>query len=134
MAKIILHALNTGSAAEFRTALANVFEHSPWIAEAAAAGRPYPTLAELRKAMLGVIDMASAEQRLALICAHPDLANKAQRAEGLTVDSTSEQDGAGLDRLSEAEFALFGRLNDAYKAKFGIPFIVCVKRHSKDSI
>ena len=26
------------------------------------------------------------------------------------------------------------RLNDAYQTKFGIPFIVCVRRHTKDSI
>ena len=45
---------------------------------------------------------------------------------------TAEQAGAGLDRLSEKEFAAFHRLNVAYHAKFGIPFIVCVRRHGKD--
>ncbi len=36
--------------------------------------------------------------------------------------------------MSEQEFADFHRLNDSYKAKFGIPFIICVRRHTKDSI
>src|SRR5262249_5053247 len=39
-----------------------------------------------------------------------------------------------LDRLAEAEFAQFHRLNDTYREKFGMPFIICVRRHSKDSI
>jgi 2-oxo-4-hydroxy-4-carboxy-5-ureidoimidazoline decarboxylase len=69
-----------------------------------------------------------------LIDGHPDLAGKAARGGTMTTDSVAEQASAGLDRLSETEFAQFHRLNDAYRAKFGIPFIVCVRRHSKDSI
>lgn len=132
--KVRLEDLNSASVAEFSAALANVFEYSPWVAEAAAAARPFANLAALREALLGVIARAPEERRLALIRAHPDLANKTQRAAGLTDDSVSEQDGAGLDRLSEAEFAAFESANNAYKAKFGFPFILCVRRHSKDSI
>jgi 2-oxo-4-hydroxy-4-carboxy-5-ureidoimidazoline decarboxylase len=29
---------------------------------------------------------------------------------------------------------MFTRLNDSYRAKFGFPFIVCVRRHTKDTI
>ena len=71
--------------------------------------------------------------RLALIRAHPDLANKTQRAAGLTAESHAEQNSAGLDRLSDAEFAAFERVNNAYRAKFGFPYIVCVRRHTRDS-
>ncbi len=39
-----------------------------------------------------------------------------------------------MDRLTEDEFATFHRLNDAYRSKFGMPFIVCVRRHGKESI
>ena len=49
-------------------------------------------------------------------------------------NSKREQSSAGLDRLSEAEYDDFQKLNSAYRDKFGIPFIVCVRRHSKDSI
>jgi 2-oxo-4-hydroxy-4-carboxy-5-ureidoimidazoline decarboxylase len=131
---VSLDELNAAPAAEFTAMLANVFERSPWIAEATAARRPFASLAALREALLAVIARAPPDRRLALICAHPDLANKTQRASGLTDDSVSEQDGAGLDRLSEAEFAAFETANTAYKAKFGFPFILCVRRHSKDSI
>ena len=84
--------------------------------------------------MTAAVRKAPREQRLALIKGHPDLAGKAARAGTLTADSTAEQASAGLDRLSEQEFADFHRLNDAYRQKFGIPFIVCVRRHTKDSI
>src|ERR1700756_4212847 len=58
----------------------------------------------------------------------------AAREGKLTADSTAEQAAAGLDRLTEEEFAAFHRLNDAYRGKFGMPFIVCVRRHGKESI
>lgn len=53
---------------------------------------------------------------------------------GLTADSHSEQNSIGLDRLSDAEYAAFERVNTAYRARFGFPYIVCVRRHTKDSI
>jgi 2-oxo-4-hydroxy-4-carboxy-5-ureidoimidazoline decarboxylase len=129
-----LEGLNAAPARDFVATLANVIEHSPWIAEAAERARPFASLADLRAALIRVIDEASAEQRHVLINAHPDLANRTQRAAGLTAESTAEQDGVGLDRLSDAEFALFEQSKTAYKRKFGFPFILCVRRHTKDSI
>jgi predicted ATPase len=32
------------------------------------------------------------------------------------------------------QFAQFHQLNDAYRQKFKMPFIICVRRHGKDSI
>ena len=40
----------------------------------------------------------------------------------------------GLDRLSDEEFTRFERLNKAYGDKFSFPFIICVRRHTRDSI
>jgi 2-oxo-4-hydroxy-4-carboxy-5-ureidoimidazoline decarboxylase len=71
---------------------------------------------------------------MALIKGHPDLAGKAAREGAITDDSRHEQSSAGLDRLTDEEFAMFHKLNDAYQAKFDIPFIVCVRRHGKESI
>jgi 2-oxo-4-hydroxy-4-carboxy-5-ureidoimidazoline decarboxylase len=88
----------------------------------------------LLAAMTGAVDRAPDAARLELIKAHPDLANKTQRAAGLTAESTAEQDSVGLDRLSDAEFEAFERANTAYQAKFGFPYIVCVRRHTRDSI
>ena len=105
--QLTLDTLNLVNTADFVAALGEIFEYSPWVAEAAAARRPFRNLAALRDAMIASIESAPGEQRLKLIRSHPDLANKAQRAQGLTAHSTREQDGAGLDRLSETEFAIF---------------------------
>ena len=126
--------LNACSKEDFVAALANVFEYSPWIAEQAAAFRPFAGVKPLFDAMTGAVDRAPSELRLALIRAHPDLANKTQRAAGLTAESSAEQNSAGLDRLSDGEFAAFERVNNAYRSKFGFPYIVCVRRHTKDSV
>jgi 2-oxo-4-hydroxy-4-carboxy-5-ureidoimidazoline decarboxylase len=129
-----LDQLNGLSAADFTAALADIYEHSPWVAEAASRKRPFATLAALHEAMMAAVRAAPAAAKLALVKAHPDLAGKAARAGALTAESTNEQASAGLDRLSATEFARFHALNDGYQAKFGIPFIICVRRHSKDSI
>jgi 2-oxo-4-hydroxy-4-carboxy-5-ureidoimidazoline decarboxylase len=126
--------LNACSKSDFVAALANIFEYSPWIAERAAAARPFAGVTALFAAMKAAVDRAPSELRLALIEAHPDLANKMQRAAGLTVESNAEQNSVGLDRLSDAEYAAFERANDAYRSKFGFPYIVCVRRQTKDSI
>jgi 2-oxo-4-hydroxy-4-carboxy-5-ureidoimidazoline decarboxylase len=129
-----LDSLNAASEPEFTATLADIYEHSPWVAKAASSRRPFATLAALHEAMIAAVRAAPADARLALVKAHPDLAGKAARAGQLTADSTNEQASVGLDRLTDDEFARFHRLNDAYQAKFGIPFIVCVRRHTKNSI
>jgi 2-oxo-4-hydroxy-4-carboxy-5-ureidoimidazoline decarboxylase len=83
---------------------------------------------------MAAIQSAEPDVQLALIRAHPDLASKTRRAAGLTAESTDEQTSAGLDRLSEAEYEAFERANDAYRDKFGFPYIVCVRRHTRDSV
>ena len=129
-----LSELNTAAQEEFVKALGNIFEYSPWIAEQAAAARPFVSIKTLFEAMKEVVDRAPADIRLALIQAHPDLANKTQRAAGLTAESNHEQNSVGLDRLSDAEFEAFERVNTAYRAKFGFPYIVCARRQTRDSI
>src|SRR5262249_421952 len=134
MTKIALASLNAADIARFMAALGDVYEHAPWVAQAASRQRPFATLAALHAAMMAAVRAAPPDQQLALINGHPDLAGKAARAGTMTGDSKAEQASAGLDRLSEAEFAQFHRLNNAYREKFGMPFIICVRRHSKDSI
>jgi len=133
MMKMTLANLNAADEAGFMAALGDVYEHAPWVAQAALKQRPFATLVALHAAMMDAVRAAPPEQRLTLIKGHPDLAGKAARAGTMTVESKAEQASAGLDRLSEAEFAQFHRLNDAYREKFGMPFIICVRRHSKDS-
>jgi 2-oxo-4-hydroxy-4-carboxy-5-ureidoimidazoline decarboxylase len=132
MIEVTLETLNAADKAQFTAALGDIFEQASWVAEAAHAARPFPTLASLHAAMTSAVRSAEAARQLALIAGHPDLAGKA--AGSMTADSTAEQASAGLDRLSPDELARLHRINDAYRQKFGIPFIVCVRRHTKDSI
>jgi 2-oxo-4-hydroxy-4-carboxy-5-ureidoimidazoline decarboxylase len=134
MSQKSLSELNACSKGDFVAALGNIFEHSPWIAEQVTSARPFAGVKQLFDAMKAAVDRAPSELRLALIKAHPDLANETQRAAGLTAESSAEQDSAGLDRLSDAEYQAFERVNNAYRAKFGFPYIVCVRRHTRDSI
>jgi 2-oxo-4-hydroxy-4-carboxy-5-ureidoimidazoline decarboxylase len=129
-----LEQLNAASADDFAAALKGIYEHAPWVAARIAGQRPFASLKALAAAMAAAVLVAPPEQQLALIAGHPDLAGKAARAGTMTAESTSEQGGAGLDRLSEAEYARFHRLNDAYREKFRFPFIICVRRHTRESI
>jgi 2-oxo-4-hydroxy-4-carboxy-5-ureidoimidazoline decarboxylase len=134
MSQKTLADLNACSKDDFVAALSNIFEYSPWIAEQAASARPFAGVKALFAAMKAAVDRGAPELRLALIKAHPDLANKTQRAAGLTAESNDEQNSVGLDRLSDAEYEAFERVNNAYRTKFGFPYIVSVRRHTKDSI
>src|ERR1700719_3961576 len=96
--------LNSCPESDFVAALANIFEYSPWVAEQASAARPVAGVNALFAAMKTAVERAPEGLRLALIKAHPDLADKTRRAEGLTAESSAEQNRVGLDRLSEAEY------------------------------
>ncbi len=126
--------LNRMTLPAFSGAVGEAFELAPWVAEAAWANRPFVSVTALHEAMMGAVRSASRERQLDFLRGHPDLAGKAARSGTITGESKSEQSSVGLDSLSEAEFARFHRLNDAYKTKFGFPFIVCVRRHTRDSI
>jgi 2-oxo-4-hydroxy-4-carboxy-5-ureidoimidazoline decarboxylase len=134
MTPVTLDDLNRMDRRAFAAALGDVFEHSPWVAETAHAHRPFASLSALFQALTETVRNAGAERQGALIRSHPDLAGKAAREGALTAASAQEQAGAGLDRLSEEEFAAFNRLNEAYRAKFNMPFVVCVRRHGKESV
>jgi 2-oxo-4-hydroxy-4-carboxy-5-ureidoimidazoline decarboxylase len=131
--RIPLSQLNSMPVPDFTGALGDVFEHAPWVAEQAAAGRPYPTVEALHTAMVEAVATVPADQQLAFIRAHPELGSKVRRAD-ITVDSQAEQGSLGLDRLSDEEFARFTTLNATYRDKFGFPFIICVRRHTRGSI
>jgi 2-oxo-4-hydroxy-4-carboxy-5-ureidoimidazoline decarboxylase len=131
---VSLEELNAADRQRFVAALGLIYEHSPWVAEVAATRRPFETLAALHESMSGAVLAADDSRKLSLLNAHPDLAGKAARVGTLTIDSKAEQQGFGLDRLSENEFNEFQRLNETYRKKFGFPFIICVRRHTKDSV
>jgi 2-oxo-4-hydroxy-4-carboxy-5-ureidoimidazoline decarboxylase len=132
--RITLDQLNATDRATFANELGPIFEHAPWIAEGAVEARPFATVAALHEAMMAALRKASPDRQMAFVRGHPELAGKIARAGTMTAESTSEQGSLGLDRLSDAEVAKFEKLNAAYSQKFGFPFIVCVRRHTRDSI
>jgi 2-oxo-4-hydroxy-4-carboxy-5-ureidoimidazoline decarboxylase len=109
-------------------------EHSPWVAEAAYERGPFASREDLLSALTDAMRTAPLERRVALIRAHPDLAGKAAIEGRVTADSAREQGSAGLDRLSPDEHEMFTRANTAYRERFGFPFVVCAREHTKDSI
>ena len=118
----------------FVAAVGAVFEHSPWVMRRAWARRPFADRAALTAALTATLHAASRDEQLALMCAHPELAGKAAIAKALTAESNAEQASAGLDKLTLEEFTRFHDLNAAYKARFGFPFIICVRLNDKASI
>lgn len=134
MAHLPLATLDRLDRKAFVDALGDVFEASPWVAEAVAERRPFGSVRALHAAMVRAVREADPERQLALIRAHPDLAGKAARAGALTGASTREQAGAGLDRLSDEEYARFHHLNDAYRQRFGMPFVLAVRGHGKQDV
>lgn len=126
--------LNVLSREEFLARLGHLFEHSPWVAEAAWARRPFRDAPQLQAELAAAMRAAPRERQLALIRAHPDLAGRLAQQRKLTAESTREQASAGLHALSDAELARFQELNDAYRAKFGFPFVICARLNAKAAI
>lgn len=131
---ITLEQLNSARVTDFVSALSGIFEHSPWIAERAAAVRPFTSTVQLLDAMCTVISTATDAEQLRLIRAHPELAGKAAIRNRLTVESGREQKGAGLDSCTPEQFARLHELNNAYNERFGFPFILAVRGHDPASI
>lgn len=131
---ITLAQLNAATPEDFIAALGAIYEHSPWVAQNVLPRRPFANEEALAEAMRQAVAAASVEARLQLIRAHPQLAGKAAIAGELTEHSTREQSGAGLDRCTPEEYAQLTTLNDAYQQKFGFPFILAVRGHTRASI
>jgi beta-ureidopropionase / N-carbamoyl-L-amino-acid hydrolase len=124
---LTLHQINTAPIADAATLLDGLYEHSPWIAQAALAQRPFASAATLKYAMTQVVQQAGREAQVALVRAHPELAGKAMASNTLTAESTNEQNKAGLTQCTPQELAQIQKLNAAYRAKFGFPFVLAVR-------
>ena len=129
-----MKAINELDQAAFVERFGPLFEHSPWVAEAAWHDRPFADREALFEALEAAMYAAGEERRLALIRAHPDLAGRAAIEGSLTDSSKREQAAAGLDRLTPDEYEAFTRTNTAYRDRFGFPFVVCAREHTKESI
>jgi OHCU decarboxylase len=122
---------------EFIAEFGDIFEESAWVAEDAFAlelGPAHDSAEGVHNALCRAFRAASHEKRLAVLCAHPDLAGKLAQQGELTQSSTQEQASAGLDNLSAQEVSHFTKMNSAYTEKFGHPFIIAVKGLNKQEI
>jgi 2-oxo-4-hydroxy-4-carboxy-5-ureidoimidazoline decarboxylase len=115
---------------QFIQALGEIFEHTPTVASQVWERRPFMSIEELHQKMMMIVLGFDLDRKLALVRAHPDLGSKVKMAAA----SVQEQSGAGLDRLSADEYVRFQQLNQSYLEKFGFPFIIAVKKHTKSSI
>jgi 2-oxo-4-hydroxy-4-carboxy-5-ureidoimidazoline decarboxylase len=118
----------------FLVLLGGVFEHSPWVAEAAWPARPFTSVDQLHRIMCEAVRASDAIAQSALIQAHPELAGKAAVRGELTPESSREQSGAGLDQCTAQELALLQQLNRRYRERFGLPFILAVRGYDRDGI
>lgn len=117
--------LNQASESQALDWLHGIYEHSPWVAQAALQHRPFRSLAHLKWALAESVTRASHAQQLALVKAHPVLA--AKPAVGLTTESQQEQRLAGLWQSTPAQANELKQLNDNYVKHFGWPFIIAVR-------
>ena len=126
--------INAMDRAAFVEKFGGIFENSPWVAERAWEKRPFASLDDMHAAMVAVVKYATAAMQLALLKSHPDLAGKEAQAGAMTASSVAEQASAGLNALSHEEMVQISDLNAAYKKKFGFPFIIAVRMHTKEGI
>jgi 2-oxo-4-hydroxy-4-carboxy-5-ureidoimidazoline decarboxylase len=130
-AELDVEAVNKMDHAAFTEALGGIFEKSPWVAEAAWASRPFASVDDLHAKMVAVVRYANIDQQLKLLRSHPDLAGKEAQAGQMTASSVAEQASAGLNALSKEEVATLESYNAEYKARFGFPFMIAVRNHTK---
>jgi N-carbamoyl-L-amino-acid hydrolase len=117
--------LNHASDTEAMDWLHGIYEHSPWVGQAALQHKPFRSLAHLKWALANSVTHATHAQQLALVKAHPVLA--AKPASGLTAESQQEQQLAGLWQSTPAQANELKQLNDNYVKHFGWPFIIAVR-------
>jgi 2-oxo-4-hydroxy-4-carboxy-5-ureidoimidazoline decarboxylase len=124
-----LNQLNSMSPEAFVATLDGVFEHAAWVAKATAPRRPFATVTALHDGLMAVVRAAAADVRIGFLRGHPALSPNSLADPGLTAASRSEQGGLGISSLG-LQLDRFEARSSAYEARFGFPFIVCVRRQT----
>lgn len=120
--------------AAFVAAFGDIYELSPWVAKAAFAKRPFPTVTALHQALADAFRAAPREQQLAFFRKLSDIGDRTVKAENVTAASKREQAVSGVDTLSEADHDRLKKLNKAYRDKFDISFTIANRRNTQDTI
>ncbi|HTP58715.1 MAG TPA: 2-oxo-4-hydroxy-4-carboxy-5-ureidoimidazoline decarboxylase, partial [Spirochaetia bacterium] len=131
---LALAVLNTESLEGFLAVCGQIFEHSPWVAARTWPRRPFASLAALHRELVASVERATPEEKIGLICAHPDLVGRLAAGGRLSAESAREQSTAGLDKVSREEAEHFKRYNEDYHEKFGFPFVICARENRKEAI
>jgi 2-oxo-4-hydroxy-4-carboxy-5-ureidoimidazoline decarboxylase len=126
----VLTDLNQMDQTAFVATIGFVFERTPTISEQVWHQRPFASVADLHQKMAALVQAMPRADQLALIQAHPDLGTRAAMAEA----SVKEQTGAGLTQLNAEDYHYLLQLNQRYRERFGFPFIIAVRNHTKDTI
>lgn len=122
--------LNAIEREEFTRLVGPVFENSPWIAQRASMRRPFKSVDDLHQGLCGVVNAATETEKLSLVCAHPDLAERL----ALTPESRREQEKAGLRERTPAEEVQFRKWNREYRERFGFPFVICARMNNRQTM
>lgn len=132
-APIPLSTLNASSPQAFCVALAAIWENADWVPAQVLHLRPFASVDALHQAMLACIAKLPDKELVLFLAGHPELGGTAARAGTMTAASVQEQTSQGFTALADAEAQQWDALNQQYRARFGFPFIICVRQHTRDS-
>ncbi len=131
---VSLAELNRKSLEGFIAVCGRLFERSPWVAARTWPRRPFASLSALHGELVATVQRSAMKEKIALICAHPDLVGRLAAGASLTEESAREQSSAGLDVLSPEEAKRFREYNEQYRERFGFPFVICARENRKEAI
>ncbi|WP_376091864.1 2-oxo-4-hydroxy-4-carboxy-5-ureidoimidazoline decarboxylase [Roseomonas sp. CCTCC AB2023176] len=126
-----LTTLNGLDVDDFVAALDGIVENASWVARAAAAERPFADLPALHAALMRAIATAAPATQLDFLNGHPEL-TLGILASDLSEASLREQGENPLSGIADA--GAFEGMLAAYRARFGFPFIVALRRRTPESV
>ncbi len=119
----------------FVAALSGIFEHSPWVAEAALAKRPFASIdAASRRHGDRIVDHG---RRSAATCVDqrpPGACRQGCCARRTHARVHARAERRGPRSCTQEEFDRLQALNAAYREKFGFPFILAVRGFDRHGI
>ncbi len=118
--------LNEATQAGYATALEGVYP-APWVAARTLPARPFPSLAALKHALVRTVRQASRDEQLALLRAHPALADQDAPGRQHPAGSSDGTGGTSLAGCAPAELARIQALEAAYRERLGWPFVLALR-------
>ncbi|KAK4886574.1 hypothetical protein RN001_002845 [Aquatica leii] len=122
-----LEEVNDLPSEQFIKIFGNVVEHTPAAAICILKKRPFHNVEAICDAIDAYLDSLSEHESKNIVQLHPDLAGKLADTGKLSFESTYEQTSMGLLSLSSENKHKLTLLNEEYKARFGFPFVVCIR-------